>query len=182
MSEFTLELINEWTRRQPCAAQCIGHGGNIAFVDDMARASRMGEHFNVAWGDPTLYDLTLNTLRVPIATCVDQVVALSRSAAFQETPESRRQLADLALQATARAALRTDPRTNAIDIVIEVKGGRVTLRGIVVDDHEKKLAVEVVTGLAGVKGVRDELRTMAGGLYRFPSQVKGFPAKPRQGE
>lgn len=142
-------------------------------IDDMARASRMGEHFNVAWGDPTLYDLTLNTLRVPIATCVDQVVALSRSAAFQETPESRRQLADLALQATARAALRTDPRTNAIDIVIEVKGGRVTLRGIVVDEREKAQCEEIVAKLPGVQGVDNELRTMAGGLRRFPSQSRG---------
>jgi len=58
--------------------------------------------------------------------------------------------------------------------------GRVKV--LVVDDHEKKLAGEVVSALAGVKSVSDEVRTMAGGLYRFPSQVKGFPAKPRQGE
>src|SRR3954468_8740722 len=45
-------------------------------VDDAARAARMGEHFNVDWGDPTLYDLTLNTARIPIPDCVDQVVAL----------------------------------------------------------------------------------------------------------
>ena len=36
-------------------------------ADDAARAARMGEHFNVTWGDPTLYDLTLNTERVSIA-------------------------------------------------------------------------------------------------------------------
>src|SRR5688572_22659758 len=35
-------------------------------ADDAARATRMGEHFNVEWGDPTLYDLTLNTERIPI--------------------------------------------------------------------------------------------------------------------
>src|SRR5262245_50862153 len=48
-------------------------------VDDAARASRMSEHFklDVDWGDPTLYDLTLNTARMPISTCVDQVVALA---------------------------------------------------------------------------------------------------------
>src|SRR4051812_4321399 len=31
--------------------------------DDAARYSRMSEHFNVNWGDPTLYDLSLNTER-----------------------------------------------------------------------------------------------------------------------
>ena len=151
-------------------------------VDDAARAARIGEHFNVTWGDPTFYDLTINTERMPVATAVDQIVALARSPAFQETPQSRQHLEDLAVQARARAALRADPRTAGIDIVCDVKAGAVTLRGIVVDDHEKKLTEEVVARLPGVKSVQDELRTMAGGLYRFPSQVKGFPAKPRRGE
>ena len=141
-------------------------------VDDAARAARMGEHFNVTWGDPTLYDLTLNTERVPIPTCVDQVVALARSPAFQETPKSRQHLSDLALQARARAALRADPRTAAIDITVEVTAARIRLRGIVVDDREKALVQEVMQALPGVAGIEDELRTMAGGLYRFPSQVK----------
>ena len=141
-------------------------------LDDAARSSRMGEHFNVTWGDPVLYDLTLNTHRVAIPTCVDQVVALTKSAAFQETTQSRQRLEDLALQARARAALKADPRTSAVDIVVEVRGGRVTLRGIVVDDNEKALGRDVVSKLPGVKEVVDELRTMAGGLYRFPSQPR----------
>ena len=141
-------------------------------VDDAARASRMQEHFNVRWGDPTLYDLTLNTERVPIAQCVEQVVALAKSAAFQETPASRQYLADLALQARARAALRSDERTAAIDVDIEVRNGEVTLRGIVVDDREKRLCGEVLRSLPGAKGFRDELRTMTAGLYRFPTHRK----------
>jgi hypothetical protein len=141
-------------------------------VDDAARASRMEEHFNVRWGDPTLYDLTLNTERVPIAQCVEQVIALARSKAFQETPESRRLLADLALQARARAALRADERTDGIDVDIQVSGGEAILRGIVVDDREKRLCEEVVRAVPGVTGVRDELRIMAGGLYRFPSHPR----------
>jgi len=132
----------------------------------------MSEHFNVDWGDPTLFDLTLNTRRVPIATCVDQVVALARSKEFQETPASRNKLEGLALQARARAALRADPQTAGIDIVVEADHGVVTLRGIVVNDREKAQVNDIVQKLAGVKSVKDELRTMAGGLFRFPSQVK----------
>jgi cytidylate kinase len=140
--------------------------------DDAARSQRMGEHFNITWGDPTLYDLTLNTERISIAACVEEVVALTKSREFQETPESRQFLADLALQARARAALKADARSAAIDIALEVKSGRLKLRGIVVDDREKALVKEVVQPLPGVKGIDDELRTMAGGLYRFPSQLK----------
>ena len=143
--------------------------------DDAARAARMGEHFNVTWGDPALYDLTLNTERVPIPTCVDQVVALARSEAFRETPLSRRFLEDLALQARARAALRADPRTSGIDILVDVKGGDVTLRGIVVDENEKALCHEIVSALTGVKSLSDELRTMSGGMKRFPTQPMGRP-------
>lgn len=141
-------------------------------ADDAARSLRMGEHFNVTWGDATLYDLTLNTERVSIPTCVDQVVKLARAKEFQETPQSRQLLADLALQARAVAALKADPRTSGIDISVEPQGGQLRLRGIVVDAREKALVHEVLQSLAGVTAIEDELRTMAGGLYRFPSQLK----------
>jgi cytidylate kinase len=140
-------------------------------ADDAARA-RMGEAFNVDWGDPSLYDLTINSERIAIATAVQQVIALTRAPEFQETPQSRGMLEDLALQARARAALRADERSTGIDITLDAKGGAVTLRGIVVDDREKKLCEDIVGRLPGVKSVANELRTMAGGLYRFPSQLK----------
>ena len=146
-------------------------------VDDQARASRMREHFNVTWGDPTLYDLTLNTERVSVPTCVDEVVRLVNAPEFRETPQSRQHLADLALQARARAALRADARSAGIDITVDVAGGRATLRGIVVDDREKALVKEVVESVAGAGKVDDDLRTMTGGLFRFPSQLKDFPKR-----
>ena len=141
-------------------------------VDDAARAARMGEHYNVDWGAPTLYDLTLNTGRIPIRTCVDQVVALARSPGFQQTPASRSHLEDLALQARARAALKADARTSDIDVLVEARAGSISIRGIVANDSEKERVGEVVARVAGGKGVANELRTMAGGLFRFPSQVK----------
>lgn len=139
-------------------------------VDDEARARRMGEAHGVAWGDATLYDLTLNTERISIESCVEQVIALVKRPEFQETTESRRKLTDLAIEAKARAALKADERTAAIDISPDVTGGVVTLRGIVVDDREKALVNEVVRAIPGTTAVHDRLRTMAGGLNRFPSQ------------
>lgn len=143
-------------------------------VDDAARATRMAEHFrfDVHWGDPSLYDLTLNTERIPTATCVDQIVALARSPAFQETAASRARLEDLALQARARAALRADERTSQTGVVVEARGGVLVLKGIVVNDRERALVGEVAATTPGAHGVENELRTMAGGLYRFPTQPK----------
>jgi len=141
-------------------------------VDDHARASRMGEHFGVQWGDPTLYDLTLNTERLPVATCVDMIVSLVKSAAFQETPESRQHLADLALRARARAALKADPATAAIEVAIEARQGRLVLRGIVANEAEHALCHQVVGAIAGAQGIEDELTTMSGRMKRFPTQPK----------
>jgi cytidylate kinase len=140
--------------------------------DDAARAARMGEYFNVDWGDPTLYDLTINTERASIPTAVDQVVALARAKEFQETPASRAHLENLALQARARAALRADPRTNEIDVLVEASGNGLVLRGIVADDKERSLVEQVASNVPGAKGIANELRTMKGGLYRFPTHVK----------
>lgn len=140
-------------------------------VDDHARATRMSEHFGVHWGDPTLYDLTLNTERIPVATCVDMVVGLAKSAAFQETDASRRHLADLALRAHARAALKANPATAGIDIAIDARDGKLILRGIVANDREHALCHEVAGGVPGVSGIEDDLTTMSGRMKRFPQQA-----------
>jgi hypothetical protein len=142
-------------------------------VDDHARASRMSEHFGVHWGDPTLYDLTLNTERLATPTCVDMVVALVRSASFQETPESRGHLADLALRSKARAILKANPATAGIDVAIDAKGGRLILSGIVANEREHALCHEVVGAVAGAAGIEDDLTTMSG-------RMKTFPQQPRQ--
>lgn len=139
-------------------------------TDDAAHAVRMRQQFNVQWGDPALYDLTLNTERVPVAACVEQVLALVRHPAFQETPRSRQILENLALRFKARAALRADPRTSDVDIDIDAQGGQLTMRGIVANDPERQACRQVLQSLPGVGNILDELRTMAGGLYRFPSQ------------
>ncbi len=139
-------------------------------VDDHARSSRMSEHFGVNWFDPELYDLTLNTARMPAVTCVDMVVALSKSAPFQETPESRARLADLVLRAKARAALKANPATAGIDVSIEAKDGLLILRGIVADGREHALCHEVVGAVAGPAGIEDDLTTMSGKMKTFPQQ------------
>src|SRR5262245_433568 len=111
----------------------------IAASDD-AHAAAMQSRFRVRWGDPVLYDLTLNTGRVSIASCVEQVVALVGRAEFRETEKSRAQLANLALEARVRAALAASPETAGVDVTVAARGGRVALRGMVEDDRERKHA------------------------------------------
>jgi cytidylate kinase len=133
-------------------------------VDDAARSARMSEHFDVEWGDPALYDLTLNTERIPIASCVDMVVALTRDPAFAETVESRQHLLNLALAAHVRASLRAHADTSHVDISIVAESGSVTLSGIVSNPGEHDHCVDVAAGVAGVTKVVNQLGTMTGGL------------------
>ena len=100
---------------------------------DAAHATRMNEQFGVTWGDPLLYDLVLNTDRLTVDSCVAQIQALAARPEFQETAESRAVLANLALSARVRAALKANEATRDVDVHIDVRGGQVVLTGIVVN-------------------------------------------------
>ena len=133
-------------------------------IDDATRSARMSEHFDVEWGDPALYDLTLNTERIPIASCVDMVVALVRDPAFAETVESRQHLLNLALAAHVRASFRAHADTSHVDISIVAESGSVTLSGIVSNPGEHDHCADVAAAVAGVTKVVNQLGTMTGGL------------------
>ena len=139
--------------------------------DDAARAAKMSSTFGVDWGDPALYDLTINTGRVPIPRAVDMVLALLKDPAFAETAQSRQRLLNLALEAKVRAALRADEKTAEVDVSIMVDAGVVTLAGIVATPGEKDRAAANVAAVAGVIKVENALNSMSGGLGRrlFPS-------------
>ena len=127
---------------------------------DAAHAARMNAQFGVTWGDPLLYDMVLNTDRISVDGCVEQILALSRLPEFQETAESRAILEGLALSARVRAALKANESTSDVDVQIESRGGRVTLDGIVVNDREKQETERVATAVAGTGKVENRLRLM----------------------
>ncbi len=128
---------------------------------DQAHASRMNEQFGVTWGDPLLYDLVLNTDRISVESCVEQIARLMRRPEFAETPESRALLANLALAARVRAALKDQPATRGINVTVEARQGRVTLRGIVLDNEERAGAEGAAAAVPGVDGVDNQLKLMA---------------------
>jgi cytidylate kinase len=127
---------------------------------DEANATRMHEQFGVHWGDPVLFDLVLNTDRLSVDTCVQQIKALLARPEFAETEASRALLQGLALAARVRAALRADDRTREINIAIDSAGGAVRLTGIVVNDGERALVGEVAAAVPGVGSVDNQLSVM----------------------
>jgi cytidylate kinase len=129
-------------------------------ASDEAHAAAMQGRFRVRWGDPLLYDLTLNTGRLSIDSCVAEVVALARRPEFRETPASRAKLANLALEARVRAAFLAAPETANVDVSLVAEGARIALRGMVQDEVERKNAAAVAAKVKGVGEVVNELRTM----------------------
>lgn len=127
---------------------------------DAAHASRMNAQFGVTWGDPLLYDMVLNTERVSVDSCADQVLQLAKRPEFQETPQSRATLAGLALSAKVRAALKANEDTSNVDVQIDARDGRVALSGIVVNEKEKAEAERVASTIAGVGKVDNKLHLM----------------------
>ena len=128
---------------------------------DNAHAARMHDQFGVTWGDPVLYDLVLNTERVSVESCVTQISALVQRPEFAATAESRALLADMALEARVRVALKDNPATRDINITIHANRGWVTLQGIVLDADERMQAERVAGAAHGVAEVVNELRLMA---------------------
>lgn len=128
---------------------------------DHAHAVRMHELFGVTWGDPLLYDMVLNTERLSIDSCVQQVTDLLGRPEFAETDASRALLAGMALRAHIRSALRLDEHTRHVDVTIDCRDGRVTLSGIVVSAEERAATERVAAAVPGVREVDNQLRTMA---------------------
>ena len=135
---------------------------------DAAHRANMQHQFGVAWGEPMQYDITLNTERLSVATCVEMIKQLLKRPEFRETPESRAKLANLTLEYHVRAALRASPKTADVKILISADSGKLTLEGIAAGADEKHAIAEVVSHVAGVKGVSNKLKVM--------KDVKLFPS------
>ena len=139
---------------------------DVAFAEaevrrsDDAHATRMHNQFGVTWGDPLLYDLVLNTDRISVESCVAQIQQLVGRPEFKETSESRAMLADLALNARIRAALKDYDSARNIDITIKSHGGKVVLSGIVINAQESAEAARIAGTVIGVNGVDNQLRVM----------------------
>ena len=138
-------------------------------LSEEAHGAITRRHFGVDWRDPELYDLVLNTERVSIEECANEVMALVGEAQFQETAQSRQMLSDLALQMHVRAALRADARTAKMNVVVSANRGQVNLAGIVDSGLEPHHATEVASAVPGVTGVVSALKIATGSRVKLDS-------------
>ena len=71
---------------------------------------------------------------------------------------------DEALAGRVRSALSQDKRLSGLPIMVRAASGEIHLKGKVDTEEQKKLAVMVIHGVPGVRGlVSDELEVREGG-------------------
>jgi osmotically-inducible protein OsmY len=128
---------------------------------DEAQGAITKRHFGIDWQDPEGYDVSLNTERMTVEQCANEIIQLSRQPEFRETGDSKKALADLALQANVKAALRADPATRGLSFAVDSDGAKVRMRGIVATREESNNAARVVMAVPGVTAVKNELRATA---------------------
>jgi cytidylate kinase len=138
-------------------------------LSEEAHAAITRRHFGVDWQHPENYDVVLNTERVSVEQCVGEIENLLKEAHFQETPESERVFSDLALQTRIRAALRADPRTSRMNILISAAEGRVVLSGVLEAGLDERDALDVAESVRGVAEVQSELRSSTLPSYKLDS-------------
>ena len=72
---------------------------------DRAHAKLVRKHFGADWEDPAHYDIVLNTGKMSIRKCVDQILNLASSADYQATRASRGMLEQRLVQLDSQEAV-----------------------------------------------------------------------------
>jgi cytidylate kinase len=131
--------------------------------NDAAHNGTMQRMFGVDWKDASLYAIVLNTGRVSIEDCIEHVVRLTESPAFQETPQSRGALTDQLVETRVRDALdrRFGSGTAIPGFEATVSGGKVTLTGATSDERLIVEAVRLVQRVEGVNNVESKIAHIA---------------------
>jgi cytidylate kinase len=132
-------------------------------LSEEAHGAITRRHFGLNWQDSENYDLVLNTERLTIDECAEEVASLLDDSTFEETTESRRIFGELALAAHVRSALRQDTRTSKFQISITAQDGIVTLAGLIDSGQEAKHAADVARQVPGVRDVALQLRVASSG-------------------
>ncbi len=144
--------MSERSLERGAAENFIAHG-------DEERRSWSRFLYGIEWGDPGLYDITVNLEKLTIEAACQSVATLVEQPELQTTAETRAQLDDLFLAAHVRAKLYLNPRVAAAAdrLAVAAAGGRVSLSGILPDEALVKEVVDTCTGLPEVRELHTEM-------------------------
>jgi len=128
---------------------------DIVRQSDRDRAARVKFLYQVGWDNALLYDLVLNTERLAVTEGVRMIQHALQNQRFQATSESRAQVKDLSLTASAKAALLADPRTGQLVLSLTCEKGYLSVGGKVEREELRQVVEEIVRAIPGVTGVEN---------------------------
>ncbi len=120
--------------------------------------------YGIEWGDPGLYDVTVNLEKLTIEAACQSVATLVEQPELCASAETNAQLDDLFLAAHVRARLYLNPRVAAAadGLQVAAANGRVSLSGILPD---AALVDEVVSTCEALPEVRELHTDMLGSRF-----------------
>src|SRR2546428_7738528 len=124
-------IASEYVRAQRIERQGLTAEAALASVrhSDHDLASRVRFLYHLDWEAPLLYDVVLNTERLNLPRAVSLVREILADERFASTDDSRQELRDRSLTASARAALLANPITRPSSIGVIATHGAVELTG-----------------------------------------------------
>ncbi|MGC8595735.1 MAG: cytidylate kinase family protein [Candidatus Kryptoniota bacterium] len=109
--------------------------------------------YGVDWNDPSLYDVVLNLKDTSIETACNMISIMAEAPEFQLTEESKRALADLAVESKIKAKLASDSKTGNYLLKIEVRDGNVRISGRVKNINDTNRIRDILSDIPGVKSL-----------------------------
>jgi cytidylate kinase len=109
--------------------------------------------YGVDWNDPSLYDLVLSLKEISIQTACNMISIMTEAPEFQLTEESKRAIADLAIESRIKAKLASDSKTRNYFLKIEAKDGNVKISGRVRNINDENTIREIVRDIPGIKTI-----------------------------
>jgi cytidylate kinase len=145
--------VKQWIKRTTeLTAETPTQRAAADFVrrDDTEKKGRMRYLYEVDNDDPALYDIILNTAKLPYEAAVEMIERAAQHPKLTTTPEGRQIVAARALASRVQVALAMHPETRRYRITVEADGGVVTLEATAALER----AVQVAREVSGVREVR----------------------------
>ncbi len=145
--------VKQWIRRTAeLTAETPTQRAAAEFVrrDDTEKKGRMRYLYEVDIDDPTLYDIILNTEKLPHEAGVEMIERATRHPKLATTPAGRQVVASRTLASRVQVALAMHPDTRRYRITVEADGGVVTLEATAALEQ----AIDVARDVPGVREVR----------------------------
>lgn len=145
--------VKQWIKRTAeMTGESPNHRAAADFVrrDDAEKAGRMRYLYEVDIGDPALYDVVINTEKLPYEAAVEMIERVVRRPELVTMETGRKVVAARALASRVQVALAMHPDTRRYRITVEAQDGAVTLEGTAALEQ----AVQVARSVPGVREVK----------------------------